>query len=356
LIGANFFVQCLQAQIDPERTKYHLQWEVVEHFFNIAFAIELGFNMYGHWFRPFFKSFWNNFDVVVVSIGLLDSMQTPLPGPLRLIRMVRAFRAFRLFGKVESLRKIIVSLRCALPGVFNAFVIMTIVMAIYAVLGVNFFKDIYVADCLEEQGTPMPMFTARAMCYGDDYYGSFAASSYTLFQVLTGESWSEAIARPTLHYYEEAESWSSTAGAAFFYVSFILLNAVVLMNIIIALLIDGMSTPAATTNIEDTKKDAGTDQVNDDKSQNKVEGGTEDSNEEANLGKLEDVEVEVPSKLSSKDASEQIKDLQEDVIMAQQELAELSENLKHQVAVIHSAVARSRQEEDAHSPNSKDSL
>merc|ERR1712048_1478480 len=102
-------------------------------------------------------------------------------------------------------------------------------------------------------------------------------------------------------------------------------------------------------------KDAGSDQVKDEKSQNQTEGGTEDSKEESNLGELEDVEVDVPSKLSAKDASEQVKDLQEDVIMAQQELAELSENLKHQVAVIHSAVARSRQE-DAHSPTSKDSL
>jgi hypothetical protein len=324
LIAGNFFVQCLQAQIDPERSEHILEWEIVEHFFNIAFAFELGVNLYGHWYKPFFKSYWNIFDVVVVFIGLLDSLQTPMPGPLRLVRMVRAFRAFRLFGKVESLRKIIASLRCALPGVFNAFVIMAIVMAIYAVLGVNFFKDIYLKDCLVEHGTPAPLFTGRAMCYGEDYYGRFASSIYTLFQVLTGESWSEAVARPTLHYYQEAGSWSSTTGAAFFYVSFILLNAVVLMNIIIALLIDGMARPPKTT-AEPAK----------------TEDTTED---ETSQGDAEQQTGEPQGEAKDVSTQEQIKGLKDDVTNVQLELAELSECLKEQAAVMLSAVQRRQQQ------------
>ena len=60
---------------------------------------------------------------------------TFLPGQLTLIRNLRAFRIFRLFKRVKSLNKIIVALFKAVPGVVNAFVIMMIVMCIYAILG-----------------------------------------------------------------------------------------------------------------------------------------------------------------------------------------------------------------------------
>ena len=67
-------------------------------------------------------------------------MPFQLPGPLSLLRLMRAFRVFRLFKRVKSLNKIIVSLGKAIPGVMNAFLIMLIVMCIYAILGVEFFK------------------------------------------------------------------------------------------------------------------------------------------------------------------------------------------------------------------------
>ena len=64
----------------------------------------------------------------------------PLPGPLRLLRTLRAFRVFRLFKRVKSLNKIVVSLGKAMPGVMNAFLILTLVMCIYAILAVDFFQ------------------------------------------------------------------------------------------------------------------------------------------------------------------------------------------------------------------------
>ena len=78
--------------------------------FNWCFLIELSLNMYGHWCKPFWKSGWNVFDVIVVTVGLLNMLRLALPGPLRLLRMMRAFRVFRLFKRIKSLNKIIVSL------------------------------------------------------------------------------------------------------------------------------------------------------------------------------------------------------------------------------------------------------
>ena len=227
-------------------------------FYNIAFTIELVINYYAYAPLAFWKSGWNRFDFVVVLVGVLSYMPFQLPGPLSLLRLMRAFRVFRLFKRVKSLNKIIVSLGKAIPGVANAFLIMLIVMCIYAILGVEFFKyegtrciqhmidagvpaeDIprmgskydYDDDCLitghGDDNMPYPDYTGT---FGKIYFGNFMRSLYTLFQVLTGDSWSEAIGRPLM----ELEPWSAA-----YFISFILVNAVVLINVVVAVLLEKM--------------------------------------------------------------------------------------------------------------------
>jgi len=223
--------------LDPRQGRYRIIWNAVEDFFSAAFAIELAIHMYGVGIRLFWRSAWNVFDIFVVLIGALDFARVPMPGPLRMLRMVRVFRVFRLFGRVESLRKIVCALRCALPGVVNAFGINLLMMCIYAVLAVEFFR--HISDDCEEHPEEVLALTPRHKCFGADYFGNFALSLYTLFQVLTGDSWSEAVVRPIL-YNSEASVWQA-AGVSLFFCSFILVNAVVLLNVVVALLLDGMS-------------------------------------------------------------------------------------------------------------------
>jgi hypothetical protein len=289
LIGANFLTNIVEKTIDPrygsrgltEKWCYEegnteagycekmIQQEQVwwgfALFYNIAFTIELVVNMYGlQGGYAFWKSSWNVFDFVVVSIGVLGYMPITLPGPFALLRMMRAFRVFRLFKRVKSLNKILVSLARAVPGVMNAFLIMLIVMCIYAILGVEFYKyegtrchDFLVSlgydvhdvskrrvdlgdDCyLRGDGFQLPsadddvtqMAQIMQQTFGYVYFGNFMKSLYSLFQVLTGDSWSEAIGRPLMEM-----NWYSTM----YFVSFILLNAVVLINVVVAVLLEKM--------------------------------------------------------------------------------------------------------------------
>ena len=57
------------------------------------------------------------------------------------LRILRAFRVFRLFKRVKSLNTIIVALGNAVPGMANAFVILLLVVCIYALIGVEFFSS-----------------------------------------------------------------------------------------------------------------------------------------------------------------------------------------------------------------------
>jgi len=94
--------------------------------------------------------------------------------------------------------------------------------------------------------------------------GSFASAKNILarflelyirfFQILTGESWSEMIARPVIWFY--SEDWILAAGAALYFVSFIIISGFILTNVVVAVLLDKMSE-AAGDDEEGTEEDAG---------------------------------------------------------------------------------------------------
>ncbi len=222
--------------------------------YNVAFLFELILNMYANWLFRFWADPWNQFDFVVVAIGMMtDAYLSGLQlGPAKLLRNMRAFRVFRLFKRIKSLNKIVVALGKALPGVMNAFLIMLLVMCIYALLAVEFWGQVgrggymdYVVTIPEERNDDVDKsdwsyhktyyVTSRGGEYGNEYFGNFLRSLYTLFQVLTGESWSEAIARPLIE-----QNDVSAFGVGFFFVSFILVNQIVLINVVVAVLLEKM--------------------------------------------------------------------------------------------------------------------
>lgn len=246
LIGANFLTNIIEKEIDAHGTKYTSTFGGFELFYNICFTLELGINMYSHWLRPFWASNWNIFDVVVVTIGIVNTMELPLPPSFSMLRMMRAFRVFRLFKRVHSLNKIIVAIIHAVPGVANAFLILAIVMSIYAILAVEFYLELG-DDCKTTDGTPAELadkqrwITPRGYCVGQEYFGTFTKSLYSFFQVLTGESWSEAVARPAIFFYYEDPI--RALGSGLFFVSYVLISAFVLTNVVVAVLLDKMVDP-----------------------------------------------------------------------------------------------------------------
>jgi len=168
-------------------------------------------------------------------------------GPLKMLRMMRAFRVFRLFKRIKSLNAIVVSLIKAIPGVSNAFLIMLIVMCIFGVLGVEFFRTVG-GSC---GSTVSPVFqTGRDICFGEEYFGTFARSLYTLFQILTGDSWSEAVVRPIVMNVP-MQSYENV-GANFFFVLFVIIHMFLLVNVVVAVLLEKL----AKAEQEETEKTA----------------------------------------------------------------------------------------------------
>lgn len=167
-----------------------------------VFVVELALKLLGHG-RSFFRDPWNVFDLLVVGIALV-----PASGPFAVLRALRVLRVLRLVSVMPRLRFIVEALLASLPGI----------SAIGALLGLIFYVSAVMATSLFGEAFPQ-------------WFGSVGDSLYTLFQVMTLESWSMGIVRPVMEVYPWA--WA-------FFVPFILLSAFTILNLFIAVIVDTM--------------------------------------------------------------------------------------------------------------------
>jgi voltage-gated sodium channel len=151
----------------------------------------------------FFRSGWNLFDFVIVGIALVPGA----PG-LAVLRALRILRVLRIVSAVPSLRRVVEGLLTALPGMGSVFLLMSIIFYIGAVMATKLFAASF-----------------------PDWFGSIGASLYTLFQIMTLESWSMGIVRPVLEVYPYA--WA-------FFVPFIMVTTFAVVNLIVGLVVNSM--------------------------------------------------------------------------------------------------------------------
>jgi voltage-gated sodium channel len=169
-----------------------------------VFVLEILLKLYAQGFG-FFRRAWNVFDFVVVGIALV-----PASGPLAVLRALRVLRVLRLVSMVPRLRFVVEALLKALPGISSIAILMLILFYIFAVMATGLF------------GPDFP-----------EWFGHIGASMYTLFQVMTLESWSMGIVRPLMA--EHPYAWA-------FFVPFILVATFTMLNLFIGIIVDTMQT------------------------------------------------------------------------------------------------------------------
>lgn len=168
------------------------------------FIIEISLKLYAYGFR-FFKSAWNLFDSSVILVSVMPS----IGASFAVLRALRIVRTLRLLKNIPKLKIIIESLLHAIPSIGWIIVLLVIIFYIFAVIGNNLF------------GAGYP-----------EYFGSLSDSLYTLFQIMTLESWSSVIARPIIE---------QVPFAAVYFVIFILIATYTTLNIFIAVVVNTMN-------------------------------------------------------------------------------------------------------------------
>jgi voltage-gated sodium channel len=188
----------------PEIVKeYEVIIDIIDLIILALFTVEITLKLLIYRSR-FFVSGWNIFDFIIVAISIL-----PAAGSFSIFRALRIVRTLRLFKSLPKLRLIIESLVHSIPSIGWIGVLLGIVYYIFAVMGYNLFSDQY-----------------------PEYFGSLSKSLFTLFQIMTLESWSSAIARPIM---------AGVPYAAIYFVSFILIATYTTLNVFIAIVVNTMN-------------------------------------------------------------------------------------------------------------------
>lgn len=151
----------------------------------------------------FWKSGWNWFDFVVVAIALV-----PQSGPFAVLRALRVLRVLRLLTVIPALQKVVAAMLHAIPGLGG----------VIAVMAVFFFTSGVLASHLFGQAFPQ-------------WFGNLGESLFSLFQIMTLESWSMGIVRPVMEVYPWA--W-------LFFVPFIVIATFTILNLFIGIIVSTM--------------------------------------------------------------------------------------------------------------------
>jgi voltage-gated sodium channel len=167
------------------------------------FVVEITMRLYVYRF-PFFKSGWNVFDFTIVAISLI-----PSSAGFEILRILRVFRLFRLVTVVPQMRKIVIALVSVIPGMASIGALLILIFYIFAIMAVQLFGDSF-----------------------PHWFGTLGESFYTLFQIMTLESWSMGIVRPIMEVHPYA--WV-------YFVPFIFIVTFIMINLIIAIVVDAMN-------------------------------------------------------------------------------------------------------------------
>jgi len=166
-----------------------------------VFVVELALRWYAAGWR-FFRDPWNVFDFLVVGVSLV-----PAAGPLSVLRTLRVLRVLRLVSAVPSMRRVVAGLLRAMPGMASVASLLALVIFVAAVMATKLFGHI-----------------------APTYFDDLGTSLFTLFQVMTGEAWPD-IARQVM---------AQAPMAWIFFVVYILVSSFAVLNLFIAVVVNGM--------------------------------------------------------------------------------------------------------------------
>jgi len=169
-----------------------------------VFVLELLLRLYAHR-GAFFRDPWSVFDLIVVGIALV-----PASGPFAVLRALRVLRVLRMLTIVPSMRRVVGALLSAIPGLSSIALVLLLVFYVFAVIATHLF------------GPAFP-----------EWFGHLGRSLYTLFQVMTLESWSMGISRPVME--QVPYAWA-------FFIIFILFATFTMLNLFIAIIVNAMQT------------------------------------------------------------------------------------------------------------------
>ena len=205
------------------------------------FAIEAALKIASggwRWYR-YFDDPWNIFDFLIVVVCFL-----PIGGQhAAVLRLARVLRAMRLVTAVPKLQLLVGSLLKSIPSLVYVGLLLAVLFYIYAVVGVVVFR-------------------------GNDpvHFADLSTALLTLFRVVTLEDWTDVMyiqmygsdAYPGYADYAQAHLRKASRDlpmlGAVYFVSFVMLGTMIVMNLFIGVIINSMDEAQAEREAEERRK------------------------------------------------------------------------------------------------------
>lgn len=148
---------------------------------------------------------WNIFDLIIVGFAFLSTVSF-----FSVFRILRILRILRLIRIVPGLRIVVEALLESIPGIGSIITLLLIFYYISAVITTRML------------GADFP-----------DHFGTLGTSMFTLFQIMTLESWATEVALPVMDKFPYF--W-------IFFVVFILISTFTMLNLFIAIIVNTMQS------------------------------------------------------------------------------------------------------------------
>jgi voltage-gated sodium channel len=170
------------------------------------FIVEVLLKLTANCPRPwtYFRDGWNVFDFIIVVLCLL-----PMDSQFAVVlRLGRALRLLRLVSALPKLQLLVGALVKSFSSMGYVGLLLGLMFYIYAIVGVHLFGG-----------------------HDKAHFGSLSLAFFTLFQTITLDDWK---------FLFESAKGSTPAVAAIYFVSFILLGTMIMLNLFIGIIMNSM--------------------------------------------------------------------------------------------------------------------
>ncbi len=204
-------------------TTYHDPLHLANIVIHYIFVTEILVKLYAYRdnIKLYFSDGWNMFDLFIVLLGFLPLLVTHdeasyeavlAARTLRIFRSLRSLRVLRLIGRFKQLRTIVETLLHSIPTLWQVFMLMGILYYSYAVIGVFLFGE-----------------------NDPQHFGSLSQAILTLFQVMTGDGWSDLM---KINMYDCLHPHPFLS--PLYFCSFVLVGALIILNLFVGIIIAEM--------------------------------------------------------------------------------------------------------------------
>lgn len=182
-------------------------------------------------FGPFqyFRDMWNTFDFFVVIVSLLGTLFTSIitefnvnPSFLRIFRIFRIIRILRLVKTTKKVRALLETLYYSMPSLVNVSLTLLLLSFVYAIIGMNLFYQI-------KFGSDLNNWTN---------FKTFFNALLTMIRISTLDNWGSIMYDCRNQRNCQGDDCGNPWIAIPFFVSYILFNSYIVMNLFVAVILD----------------------------------------------------------------------------------------------------------------------